>query len=191
MAAFYDRGRYQGKIVNQILGENSKGNPELQLVVQPTAMYDEKGEPCKLSFPYSRTIYLVLTEATIGTPETPGWVVQTLNALGFNGKSFGELEPGQPDSWSCIGQAVDLRCDHDEYEGKEREKWSIARKPNTNGTPTKTLEKKSLRALDAKYGKVLKVLAETAPAPTAEPTPGADAPLPPPPAGRTEAEIPF
>lgn len=203
MPAYYDRGKYRVKVVDQKLGENSKGNPEIQLVVQPLGIYAADGQVSTMHFPYTRTIFLVLTEGTIGTADQPGWVLLTLQYMGFNGKSFGDLDG----SWKCVGNEYDAICAHEEYEGKEREKWSIHRPASAGqGVAHKPLEKKGLRALDAKFGKVLKAVVNNTPAkPTVDPNKipagittteqlehyNQTGELPPPPANRQPEDIPF
>ena len=191
MAAFYDKGTYQAKIVKQSLGENSKGNPELQLTLQPTAVVLQNGELAEQPFPYERTIYLTFTDGTLGTEANPGWVLQTLAYLGFEGGSFADIE-----KHDFTGQEVTALCAHDNYQGKEREKWSILR-PRT-AAPVKPLDKKGLRTLDAKFGKALKAVVKqakeappeklTLPRDTTPVTAGV---LPEAPAGRDSEDIPF
>lgn len=174
MAAFYDVGNYNVICTGSSLGENKKGNPELQIRFKPTHQLADNGEPVALPLTWERTIYLTFTEATMGTESEPGWVLQTIAALGFTGQSFGDLE-----KHNFTGTPFQARCEHDEWDGKEKEKWSVnrARTPK----PVKPVEKKTLRTLDAKFGKALKAASAGVTAP----------PLPPPPADRQEADIPF
>lgn len=151
---YYTAGKYTGRIVNQVLTENRAGNPELQLVFLPTASIDAHGQADSITTDFPRTIYLTLTERTIGTPEKPGWVLLTLQFLGFNGTSFSQLDPDSDNPCSFIGMEVELRCNIETYEGKDREKWSVIR-PGA-GTIAKPAAKKTIRALDAKFSKLLK-----------------------------------
>jgi hypothetical protein len=153
VAAFYTPGRYRVRIVGQVLAENKKGNPELQLKVQPIGYY-EKDEYVEHDFPYPRTVYLTLTEGTIGTPDKPGWIMELLRFMGFDGSSFGQLDPEAKDAVSFIGHEHDAICAVGDYEAKEREKWSIYR--GGSGAAAKPMEKKSIKALDAKFKALLK-----------------------------------
>jgi hypothetical protein len=185
MAAYFEQGKYKVRIEAQSLGENSKGNPELQLRLKILGYY-EKNEFCEIDAEYPRTVYLVLTDATIGTSDKPGWVLQVLRALNFNGTSFAQLDPEHKDAVSFVGLEVDARCDHETWQGKEREKWSILRDGGGSTKARKPLEKKSLRALDAKFSKLLKA---TRPEPALAGVGAGD--LDPPPPGRSDEEIPF
>jgi hypothetical protein len=187
MAAYFDKGKYRIRITDQSLGENRNGNPELQLRFDVIGIHTKAGVE-EMNGEYPRTIYLVMTDGTIGTADKPGWVLEVLRSLNFNGQSFAQLDPSHEKAVSFVGLEIDARCDHEEYDGREREKWSIVR-PNASSTlaPAKPLEKKSLRALDAKFGKVLKAV-------NGRPAPANDsnvATLDPPPPGRDSEEIPF
>ncbi len=154
MAAFYTPGRYRVRIVAQTLTENKRGNPELQLKVQPIGYYEQNGEYVQHDFPYQRTVYLTLTEGTIGTPDKPGWIMELLRFMGFDGSSFGQLDPEAKDAVSFIGHEHDAICVVGDYESKEREKWSIYR--GGSGAAAKPMEKKCIKALDAKFKALLK-----------------------------------
>lgn len=158
MSVYYEAGKYRAKIVEQRFGENNKNNPEVQLEIQLLGFYVD-GEPQAISSEWNRTIFLTLTQATIGSEGKPGWVLETLRYLGFNGASFSQLDPSQEDHHSFVDLEIDALCQHTEYQGKKQEKWSVLR-PGGNKPQVKVIEKKGLRALDAKFGKVLKSLQE-------------------------------
>lgn len=189
MAAFYEANRYKVKITNQVLTENKKGNPELQLTVQPIAVY-ERGEFSEFAGPYERTVYITLTDGTIGTPDSPGWALQLLEFLGFNGQSFAQLDPADDNAISFIDTVVDARCVIDTYNGVEREKWDIIRPGRMTAT---TIDKKSIRALDAKFGKTLKSISKKQPvgAGVGDERVTLNDSLPPAPKGRGQKDIPF
>lgn len=175
MSVHYDQGRYSARITGQTLAVNRSGNPELQLQITPYQFHRQDG-PVQLGTDWPRTVYLALTEATLGTTDRPGWVLSTLSYLGFAGTSFAELDPENPDHHSFIGRDVEARCTHDAYEGKEREKWTISR-PGGSAATGGRIDKKGLRALDARFGKLLKTLATkrhgqsaTSPAPSSPPS---------------------
>lgn len=196
MAAFYESGKYRVKIAKQAFGKNKKDNFELQLTIKPIGVYSKPNSPdeqlSEFDAPYERTIFLTLTEGTLGTTEKPGWVMQNLTYLGFNGDSFAQLDPNDKDAISFVGLELDARCDHEDYEGKEREKWNIIRPGGgASGPTTKPAEKKEVRALDSKFKSLLKANAkgrELATVGAGVVDPGDP---PPPPAGRSDEEIPF
>ena len=185
MSVYHEQGKYKVLIAGQQLGENKRGNPEVQLVIQPLGYFTRQGLE-ELATDFTRTIYLTLTPQTVGTEGKPGWVLETLRYLGFNGTSFAELDPRHPNHINLTGQEVEALCNHNTHQGKQREDWSILRP--RNGAPIKELEKKGLRALDAKFGKVLKATAAKAAA--REPT-AAEAPADGAPAENDNDNIPF
>lgn len=156
MATYYEEALYDVKIISQQLRENNKGNPELVLGIKPFRHADaghniDDGKP--------RAIYLTLTENTLGTPSNPGWVLQTLQWLGFTGTSFAQLDPEHPQAVLFEGKEVQALCKHEEYNGKENEKWSFWR--GRSNTAAKPVEKKTIRALDSKFKSLLKTFAAT------------------------------
>lgn len=194
MAAFYEPGKYRVRVTKQQFGENKNSNPELQLAIKPIGIYEGE-EPSDMEGLYDRTIFLTLTEGTLGTAEKPGWVMTTLLFLGFNGTSFAQLDPEHTKAISFVGKEFDARCDVEEYQGKEREKWNVLRPGTGSGGPaTKPIATKAVRALDAKFGKLLKSsIGRPAPNSPADPesTAAAIATMDPPPPGRAEEDIPF
>src|SRR4051794_26835454 len=117
MAAFYEKGKYRIRIANQAFGANPKGNPQIQLIFDVIGIY-EGGEVSKFEGPYQRKIFLTPTQATLGAPDDPGWVLKTLQYLGFNGASFAPLDPEHKEHISFVGLEIDARCDVEDYEGK-------------------------------------------------------------------------
>lgn len=171
----YNEGRYRVKITGQALTENKKGNPEVQLTILPVGWYEpqsDKPEPYAFQFP--RTIFLTLTDATIGDEKAPGWVLHTLHYLGFRGTSFAALDPNVDGAFVFVGMELDATCRHDTYEGKTREKWAILRSGEARAT--KAIEKKAIRQLDSRFSKVLKSMAAK-PAPAGAVDPAGEAEL--------------
>lgn len=160
----YEEGNYKAEITGQALVSNKKGNPELQLVIAPTTFEAPNGEQEPVRKTYPRTIYLTMTDATLGTESNPGWVFQTLQHLGFNRPSFSALDPADDNHQSFVGQTIEVSCKHDEYNGQNREKWSIYRTGATK-TQGEPMEKKAIRQLDTKFSKLLKSTANDKSAP--------------------------
>lgn len=152
-APYYDPGRYWGKITRQALGQSSKGNPQLVitfLVLGRMNPEDPEGELLPCGQNYERSVYRTITDKTID------YVLEDLATLGFNGTSFGQLDPGVANHQSFIGQELALSCNHEpHYEtGQPREVWGIAR--DGSGPVIKPLEPQAVRKLDALFGKALK-----------------------------------
>jgi hypothetical protein len=161
MAVHFDEGLYKCRITQQALVDGEKKSdgketaPSVQITVLPIGFYDSQGNYQEHDFGWERTIYLYLTPETVGTdPAKPGWVLETLRYLGFNGASFALLDPTTEAGCDFRDKEVDCLCRHDEYQGKQREKWSIFRpREKKEYTPPAP---KVVRTLDAKFGKLLK-----------------------------------
>jgi hypothetical protein len=169
MSVFYPAGRYRVRIISAALGEsNPKADgtttPQIEVGIEILGLYDQ-GELRQLAGP-PRTIFLSLTDATLGTSTAPGWVWQTLIDLGFAGKSFAELAP-------LVGKDRDGECRHDDFTGEAKEKWSIYRQARGAQRPA---EQKTIRSIDSKFKDLLRTAARPGPAvapaaPTAPPGP--------------------
>jgi hypothetical protein len=179
MATHFEEGLYRCEIINQALVDGEQRSPSkttapsVQITIKPIGFYDSEGEYTEHDFGWDRTIYLYLTEDTVGKDASkPGWVFETLRFLGFNAASFGLLDPSVEGACSFIGKQIDCLCRHEAYQGKNREKWSVFRpKEKKDLAPAQT---KTIRTLDAMFGKLLKThstpcQAPTAPTPTAPP----------------------
>lgn len=149
---FYEQGNYVGEVVQQALGEASTGTPQFVLRVKVLGKPDP-GDPS--SFvpvqQYERTIFCSITANTIG------FFTEQLQALGFTGSSFAQLDPSSAGFQNFTGRQLDLYCKHepDNKTGDLREKWQISsssRKP-LEITP---LSSKKTRELDSLFGKALK-----------------------------------
>jgi hypothetical protein len=185
MAAFYDQGNYAVRIVGQSLTENKKGNPELQLTIKIVGQYAADGELHPIDSEFNRTIFLTLTDGTIGTADRPGWVLEVLQYLGFTGASLAALDPDDKHHVSFVGRECNAYCKVETYEGKEREKWNISRPREAK--PAAPIDKKKLRGLDARFGKTLKAFAGRAPATV----PPSEPPASPAAAATADDDIPF
>lgn len=143
MGVYNPAGAYRGKIGMAVLSEaaNERKTPQFELHLELEAVYDqdkrtwyEHGQPR-----FAPVVYLSLTEATMGTPDNPGWVANVLSYLNFNGDfdAIAQLE----------GKEVEFYCQHQDVQdkpGEKREKWSISipkvPKPPAPKTVTKSLK---------------------------------------------------
>lgn len=185
---YYDEGTYRCKLGRQLLAENNHGNPEVQIPCWPLAKMEQDQTETPVNADRPRTVFLTITEGTIGDASRPGWVLLTLQFLGFNGTSFGQLDPGEPNSISFEDKEVLCSCTHNEYNGKTTEKWAIVRPGSQfQGKPA---PKKAVRELDAKFSKLLKSHVPAAGTQLAPPSNGT---VPPPaaPPPQINDDIPF
>lgn len=54
---------------------------------------------------------------------------EDLRALGVEIADLAQLSAEHPDHISLVGRQIDVRCDHEDFGGKPRERWRIARPP--------------------------------------------------------------
>jgi hypothetical protein len=146
MGWFYEVGRYRVRIISAALGESAgSGTPQVEVGISVIGAFVQGQGLVKVEGP-DRTVYLSLTEATLGTPAEPGWVWQLLTYLGFKGPSFGDLSP-------LVGREEDAQCEHSEYNGQTSEKWSIWRKRTG---PLNPIERQKARQLDSRFSALLR-----------------------------------
>lgn len=126
-------GVYQATIKDNGLVKARTGNFQIQLLINVThdeennELVDEKTQTIR---PLKRSIFMPIT------PKTKGRVLSELEAIGYdikdeNGKlalKAKALVPGTDESFLFKGKAIWVECQHDEWQGKVREKWSICRR---------------------------------------------------------------
>ncbi len=147
---YYTPGKYLGKVVSQALGKTKNGNDQFVLTFVVQGKIDPADPDGALieCEKYERTVFRVFT------PKTIEYIVNDLRTLGFEGGSFSLLDPETPSYHDFTGQEFAFTCEHDTYDGQEREKWGIAREGG--GLKVERLDNKAIRNLDATYGMALK-----------------------------------
>lgn len=152
MSVYYEKGVYLCEVINQAIGETSTGKPQFVLRFRVLGTPDPEDPDNYFRAPqqYERTHYRVITEKTVD------YFVEDLKALGFRQQSFRYLDPETPGFHNFVGQIVSMYCYHDTYEGKENEKWGVAR--GMSEFAVKPLDTKKMRELDNLFGKKLKEL---------------------------------
>ena len=161
MAATYMPGRFWGKVTAQALGESKqKKTPQFALQFSIMGRIDPANPEGELlpSDQSERTVYLYITDKTID------FVTRDLERLGFHGDSFSDLDPRSPGFHDFTGAETGLLCEHETYEGKVHEKWSLAR--SAVGLDCEPMDAKRVRELDSLFGKNLKGIKK----PTVKPT---------------------
>ncbi len=149
MSITYQAGRYRGRIVAQALSETSTGNTQFVLTFDVLGLYDPtQPETLAMAPEGQRSVFRVITEKTID------YFMEDLKYLGFDKATFGALDPSSPNHHSFAGQEIDVICSHEEYEGKQREKWSLSR--GGGGLNLKPVDNKAVRRLDSLFGAKLK-----------------------------------
>jgi len=147
-AAYYsDGGRYKCTVNGQAMSESSeKGTPCFVLSFVVNTYIDANGNEEDLDSveQKERSIYLYITDKTID------FLLDDLEHLGFTGRSFSQLDPEKKDHQSFIGDVIQCRCKHEEYEGEQKERWSLDR-----GRVIAPLDGGKLQKLDTMFGQEL------------------------------------
>jgi hypothetical protein len=128
----YAEGNYTCRITAQDVTTTKTGSFQLDLEILPIKADDQPID----GNVFRRHLYLPLTEATLGTPESPGWVAETLERLGFEGRNYEQLNPENEDAQSFINKEVNCYVKHEEYNDQPRERWSLSKaKPKAQKPP--------------------------------------------------------
>src|SRR6516165_5263358 len=131
----YANGRYLAEILEHGLMQSSaKNTPGFFIQIRILKRYNDKGQPGDCP-QYERTIVQYLGHET-----GIGILKGDLKALGVRVTSFAELDPDVPNHVNLSGRQVDVTCELEPYEGRLRERWSIAR-------PRRRLPSEALKAL--------------------------------------------
>ncbi|ANS03325.1 hypothetical protein [uncultured Mediterranean phage uvDeep-CGR2-KM19-C37] len=146
----YEPGTYWAKITAQQLSETSKGNPQFVLTFSLQGRVnraDPEGDlvPCPSG---ERRMYRAITDKTIK------YFMDDLRSLGFIGDSFRQLDPKFSGHFSFLGKELEVECEHEMYEGKQKERWQL----RFGAAPLDSLADDKVRNLDALFAKQLRSL---------------------------------
>lgn len=148
-APFYPVGVYVGEVTAQALSKASTGTTQFVLRFKVLGTPTDDGGFFPDAHQYERTIYMAITEKTIG------FVTEALEKLGYGAGTFGALDPSHPNHESFVGNQIDVYCKHQaDQSGELRERWQLSR--GSAGIKVVPLEPKEVRELDALFGKNLK-----------------------------------
>ena len=152
----YTSGRYLAEVLDQGFEESSsKGTPGFFLKLKILSRYAADGqlEECQ---PYERHYIQFL-----GNETGVNILRADLKALGVQFTDLEQLDPTNPSHDRLVGRKIDVVCEVEVYDGRERERWRI---------PRKKLGLDAVRALSAQYRHLLRD--GNAPAPPAPPAAG-------------------
>jgi hypothetical protein len=140
----YGKGRYLAEILEQGLTTSAaKGTPCFYLQLQILNRYDANGGLVDCP-QYERTYTQYLAN------ETGVNILRAdLKALGVQVTTFAQLDPATPDHVNLVGRQIDVTCELEAYQGRQRERWGIARTRST-------LAPEAVRALDDQFGHLLR-----------------------------------
>lgn len=132
-------GVYRGRAKTWGLGKAGTGTPQFVIGLQVTEMardeydptagfeplQDSEGQPA----PLKRQVFMAIT------PGTQKMVEANLKSLGYTGAlKASRLNPGNPDSHDFSKLDILVQCSHDNYQGRDREKWELARQMRSQMT---------------------------------------------------------
>lgn len=153
MSVFYEKGRYRCRISKQGLTAASTGTTQFFLQFDVLARVIGPNAEAEVQ-QYTRTMFRAITEKTIP------YLLEDLQALGFHGGSFAELDPDNSSHQSFVGQEIAMYCNHEtDQKGSPREKWGVAR--SAGEMEVRPPEKTEIRKLDALFGKQLRAACGT------------------------------
>ncbi|HET9087160.1 MAG TPA: hypothetical protein VFN53_06545 [Acidobacteriaceae bacterium] len=141
----FDVGLHRGKILDHGLSKAKSGTDQVFIRFEVVAVKDGS-DWHPVDHPKERTVYMAVTEKTIK------FVADALDALGYTGGSFANLEAQSAPAYSLVGEQRDFWCKHEVYNGNTNEKWSVSI-PRAQAEP---MDKRDVRNLDSLFGSALK-----------------------------------
>jgi hypothetical protein len=158
MSTTYSAGTYKAKVTGQGFEESSKkGTPCFFLQFKVLGRYDEKGElqECQQ---YERTYRQYLAN-DVGV----GILKGDLRTLGVEIASLAQLDLETPGAIKLVDREIDVVCEHEPYQGRVQERWSLPRPRQ------KKLDLNSIRELDDRFGHLLRGSGQATQAPPVVP----------------------
>lgn len=170
MGITYQIGNYRGRLVSQKLGQTSNGNSQLVFTFTILGQIDlADPDGALIACPnYNRSVFRVITDKTIQYVTQDIKRLITAAGLSAAPKDFDDLDERTPGFLDLRGTEIDLYCQHDNYQGEDREKWQISH-GGSGGPEVKPLDSAGIRKLNAMFGKQLQK--ETAAGKPADPKP--------------------
>lgn len=150
----FTQGRYRAVITGAAIAKAKTGTDQLVLEIDLIS-FNNRGEWVEpVATRFAPQIYLSLTTATIGKPDSPGWVARDLSAIGFDGdfEHITQLE----------GTDVEVICTHEpDLQGALQDRWAlITARPQAQPSPPNELQR-----LNQLYRPTFTQLAKTQPPP--------------------------
>jgi hypothetical protein len=136
-------GKYRGRITDYGVTQSQAGQqlPMVFITFEMIGQYDPdtgEVEPCESA---TRTYYKAIT------PKTIGWLLADLKAIGYDRPGLEYLDPEVPGAVDLFGREIDVVCEHEMYQGRTRERWSIHRERTHE-----KIGREGLARLDAQFG---------------------------------------
>ena len=158
---YYAEGDYLFRVTDQGFGETKNGVPFFFLRGTPTTLLiNGNEEMCEKQFEREITKYL--------SDKAVEYTIKDLRALGWEGESFKELDPTQPNSLSWVGQSIRVYCEHETNDAGTWERWNLPYVASDKPAKAKS-DVKIASKLDALFGKLAKETATKKSKPAARP----------------------
>jgi hypothetical protein len=133
-------GKYRGRITDYGVAKSQTGrHPTAYVEFVLIGRYVDEGglEPCPA---LRRTYYKAIT------PNTIDWLASDLKAIGFDKPGLEYFDPETPGAANLFGTEIDVACEHEAYDGRLRERWSIHR-----ASSREKLRRDELAGLDLQF----------------------------------------
>lgn len=119
----HEEGIYMGEIQHWFLGQTQNGTPFLEFSILVTAEEHPDGSTQKVEKPFTAPVPLYLSSKARENSIT------TLKYLGFTDTDPRKLDRKHPKAHNFAGLPVHVRCNIEEYNGRENNKWQFSRRP--------------------------------------------------------------
>lgn len=151
MSVFYEnKGRYRCRVTGQGLGKSKeKQTPFFFIKFEPMKLIVGPEQEEDVTRAYERTAIRYMTDKTLD------YAIEDMLALGFEIDAPSQIDLDHPRSHSIVGQIVEMYCQHENKDGQDYERWSVA-KQGGGGMVVEPIDKSASKALDAMFGSSLK-----------------------------------
>jgi hypothetical protein len=134
-------GKYRGRITNYGVSRSQAGKqPAVFIEFLVIGRYLEENGQLVACEQARRTYFKAIT------PKTIEWLASDLKAVGYDRPGLEYLDPETPGAVDLFGTEIDVVCEHETYEGRPRERWSIHRESNRE-----KLRRDELAGLDLQF----------------------------------------
>jgi hypothetical protein len=153
MTTTFSKGKYQAKILAQGY-EKSRANETPYFYLQLLIMFRYGADGALQQCPQLERTY----KQYVNTEQGVIIFREHLKAWKIDIAGLEQLDPDVPTHLNLVNRTIDVGCDFEHYEGKQRERWG----PPRGGTK---LGQDALRALNDKFGHLFRGNGTTPPPP--------------------------
>lgn len=137
-------GTFQFSLSVKVVAKAIEDDPSVGLEELTAIRRDDDGNDTEVPAPIKRTVFLYLS------PKTKDRTLAALKSLGYPHDTLKAeaLNAGNVDSHDFAKSPIFVECHHEEYRGKDKEKWELARQPR------KELDRESLDQFNNLFGPI-------------------------------------